>query len=124
MTTHTLRVPALSPWISSNQHTHWRNRHALTADWRNRAGWAAVRAKIPALGEGPVTITATVHRKDRRRFDLDGITPTVKACIDGLRDALVLSEDHSGVITELTIRAGEPRPHPCLILTITETEKP
>src|SRR5690349_6164749 len=73
-------------------------------------------------GMGPVTIAATVHRSDARKFDLDGVTPTIKACIDGLRDAGLLDEDHWGVITELTIRRGEQWADAALVLTITEQE--
>lgn len=113
---YVLTIPAPCAWISSNQHTHWRNRHQLTASWRDRAAWAAKVARIPAMGN--VTITATVHREDKRRYDLDGIAPTVKACVDGLRDAGVLTEDHCGVVQELTIRPGEQWADAALVLTI------
>ena len=122
MSRHLLKITAPAAFIRSNDHTHWRNRHTLTASWRGAAAWAAKSQHLPKFGMGPVAIAATVHRSDARKFDLDGIAPTVKACIDGLRDAGVLAEDHWGVITELTIRRGEQWADAALVLTITEQE--
>ena len=113
---YVLVVVAPAAFIRSNDHTHWRNRHQLTAAWRLRAAWAAKAAHLPALGN--VHITATVHRDDKRRYDLDGIAPTVKACIDGLRDAEVIADDHCGVVQQLTIRPGEQWADASLTLTI------
>ena len=115
-----LIVHAPAAFIRSNDHTHWRNRHNLTAAWRERAAWSAKAARVPAMGN--VTITATVHREDKRRYDLDGIAPTVKACIDGLRDAGVIVEDHCGVVQELTIRPGAEWADAALVLTICAVE--
>ena len=115
-----LTIPAPAGWIRSNDHTHWRNRHSLTSQWRASAAWAANAVSTPALPAA--TIVATIHRADNRRYDLDGVVPTVKACIDGLRDAGVLDEDDSRVITSLTIRDGGPWADAALVLTITEQE--
>lgn len=114
-----LTIPAPAAWIRSNDHTHWRNRHGLTSQWRAAAAWAAKTAATPALDAA--TIVATVHRSDNRRYDLDGIAPTVKACIDGLRDAGVLVEDHCDIVRELTIRPGDPWADAALVLHITPT---
>lgn len=123
MSRHILTITAPAKWVRSNDHSNaWRTRHQLTTAWRGAAAWAAKGQHLPAFGMGPVTITATVHRDDARKFDLDGVTPTVKACIDGLRDAGVLLEDHWGVVTELTIRRGEPWADAALVLTIHEQE--
>jgi len=113
-----IEVPAPAAFIRSNDHTHWRNRHTLTSAWRDAAAWRARAAKVPALALGPVHITATIHRKDRARYDLDGAAPTIKACIDGLRDATVLAEDDCRVIPRLTIAAGEKRDTACVVLRI------
>lgn len=115
---YVLVIPAPCAFIRSNDHTYWRKRHELTATWRDRAAWSAKVARIPALAFGPVSITATIHRQDKRRFDLDGTAPTVKACIDGLRDAAVLADDDCGVIPELTLRYGEPTKPAQVVLTI------
>lgn len=122
MSHHLLTITAPAPFIRSNDHTHWRNRHQLTTAWRGAAAWAAKTQRLPKLGMGPVHVTATVHRSDARKFDLDGVAPTVKACIDGLRDAGVLLEDHWGVVSQLTIRNGGQWADAALVLTITEAE--
>lgn len=122
MSHYLLTITAPAAFIRSNDHTHWRNRHTLTAAWRQAAAWEARRQHLPKFGMGPVHVTATVHRSDARKFDLDGIAPTVKACIDGLRDAGLLDEDHSEVVSELTIRNGGEWADAALVLTITEME--
>ena len=119
MTAHIVTVVAPAGWIRSNDHTHWRNRHNLTAAWRTAATFAARKANVPTLDAA--LITATVHRDDNRRYDLDGIAPTVKACIDGLRDAGVLSEDHCDIVRQLTIEPGDPWADAALVLHITPT---
>lgn len=120
MTRHILTITAPAPFIRSNDHTHWRNRHQLTATWRAVAALQARR--LPVFGAGPVRITAVVHRDDKRLYDLDGIAPTVKACIDGLRDAGRLDEDNCRVIPELTIRHGEQWADAALVLVIETIE--
>lgn len=99
-------------WITTNaQHNrHPQQRSAMVAPWRRAAAEAALNT--PALPT-PVTVTATIHKDRNNRWDLDGIVPTVKACIDGLRDAGVLAEDDDHHVTTLTVRVGcvcrEPR---------------
>jgi hypothetical protein len=118
---HILTITAPAGWIRSNDHTHWRNRHNLTSQWRTAAAWAARAAHTPTLEA--CTIVATVHRADNRRYDLDGITPTVKACIDGLRDVGVLEEDHCDIVRSLTIEPGDPWADAALVLRLTPTER-
>lgn len=117
MSHHLLVITAPCAWIRSNQHKDaWRTRHALTKQWREATAWHARR--LPKFGAGPVRVTATIHRDDNRAFDLDGIAPTVKAAIDGLRDAGVLSDDNCRVVPELLLRAGEPWADAALVLTL------
>lgn len=114
---YVLTIPAPAAWIRSNQHNDaWRTRHTLTRAWRDATAWHARR--LPKFGTGPVRIIATIHRDDKRTFDLDGIAPTVKACIDGLRDAGVLSDDNCRVVPELVLRAGDQWADASLVLTI------
>ena len=122
MSGHLLTVTAPAAFIRSNDHTHWRNRHKLTAAWRDAAAWAAKAQHLPVFGNGPVHVTATIHRADRRTFDLDGGAPTIKAAIDGLRDAGCLDEDSCHVIPRLTIQYGEPWADAALVLRIEPVE--
>lgn len=85
--------------------------------WR-KAAWAMTKAVRLTPITGPVHVTATIHKTTRARYDLDGHAPTVKACIDGIRQAGVLPEDDTTVIPQLTIRAGEPRTRAGVLLRI------
>lgn len=103
--TPTVVILAPGKWVTTNgQRTrHHYDQAATVTPWRQAAALAA-RGMEPIAP--PVAITATIHKSHNRRYDLDGITPTVKACIDGLRDAGVLAEDDDRHVVELTIRAG------------------
>jgi crossover junction endodeoxyribonuclease RusA len=120
------RVTIVAPcaWIRSNQHkdAYW-TRAKLTQQWRAATALAARAQHLPALGAGPFHITATIHRDDKRAYDLDGVAPTVKAAIDGLRDAGVLADDNCRVVPLLTLRAGEQWADASLVLTIEPTPR-
>lgn len=114
-----LTITAPCAWIRSNQHNDaWRTRHALTKQWREATAWQARKQRLPKFGTGPVRIVATIHRDDKRLYDLDGLAVTVKAAIDGLRDVGVIADDNCRVIPELTLRAGEQWADASLVLTI------
>ena len=122
MTHHIVTITAPAKWIRSNDHSNaWRNRHNLTAAWRGASAWAAKGQHLPTF-TGPVHVTATIHRDDKRIFDLDGCAPTVKAAIDGLRDAGCLADDDWRFIPELTIRKGEQWADAALVLRIEPVE--
>lgn len=127
MTSWTILIPAPTKWMNANQrHGHWSERSGPTKLWRDAAKVLAHQARIPALDR--VTITATVHRPDRRRnADAHNRYPTVKAVVDGLVDAGVLPDDCDRHLVSLTIQAGasvDKRRYPLgvLELTITTTE--
>ena len=123
MSRHLVTITAPAAFVTSNQHGHWRKRHELTAAWRGASGWAAKTQHLPQFTT-PVHVTATIHRADQRIHDLDGFAPTVKAVIDGLRDAGCLVEDDWRHIPVLTIRKGEQWADAALVLTIETEEKP
>ena len=117
MTHHLLTIPAPAAFIRSNQHRDaWRTRSTLTRAWREAAGWEARRQRIPAQPT-PVRVVATIHRDDNRAYDLDGIAVTVKACIDGCRDAGVLPGDSVRHIPELVLRHGDQWADAAVVLT-------
>ena len=107
----TVTIPAPGPWLAANQHTHWRNRHSRTNLWRDAA---TLHAKGVAPVASPFVVTATIWRTDRRRYDLDGIAVTVKACIDGIKAAGVIEDDDTRHMAALHlvhggVAKGEPR---------------
>lgn len=119
-TIYILPIPAPGSWVASNDHTHWRNRHAGVKAWRETAAWRAKQARLPKI-TSPYAIHATVHKATRHLFDLDGIVPSVKACVDGLRDAGVLEQDDFRHMVRLVVEAGEADPEtPRLMLRIEE----
>jgi len=100
-----LSIPAPGPWVSTNgqRHKHHYSQAAAVKPWRTLAGQLA--AGHPPF-DAPVIIEAVVHKSRDVRWDVDGITPTIKACIDGLRDAGVLAEDDDRHVTALNVRVG------------------
>jgi len=126
VTSHRLEIPAPVDWISANDRMHWRPKASLTAEWRRAGALWAKSKRLPHI-DVPVSITAWVHRTDRRRADAQNRYPTVKAVIDGLVDAGVLDDDSDQYVTAVTMRAGGPvnkkfLPLGLLTLDITEED--
>lgn len=110
-------IPRVAAWLTTNSRDHWAVTNKRTQAWR-KAAWAMTKsARLTPLA-GPVRITATIHKATRHRYDLDGHAPTVKACIDGIRQAGLIPEDDTTVIPQLTIRAGGPRTRAGILLRI------
>lgn len=109
-------------WLTANASTnqHWRFRHRTASAWRSAAADVA-RLDMVQPFRGPVRITGTVHKADKRIWDVDGAVATLKAAIDGLRDAGVLAGDDHRFVKAITSEWGEPDPDaPRLVLTIVE----
>lgn len=90
--TITLFIPKADEWINSNDRHHWSTRSRRTRHWRDAARFMARHHKIPALGL-PVAIDAYIVKARAGRYDPNNLSPTTKACIDGLVDAGVLPDD-------------------------------
>lgn len=102
--TYTMRVPAATGWLTANDRGHWTKHAGLIAQWRQHAGWAARRAKLPKLDR--VYILAELRFRDRRRRDPANWYPTVKASVDGLCDVGVLPGDWSHHVIGPDLRLG------------------
>jgi crossover junction endodeoxyribonuclease RusA len=116
----TLTIPAPTQWVSANDRSHWASKARLVKVWREAAAVHARAAKLPHITE-PVHITGWVHRTETRRADAHNRILTVKAVIDGLVDAGVLTDDNDKHVTAVTMRAGTPvdrKTHPLGILAI------
>lgn len=114
----TVTIPAPGPWLAANAHKHWRHRHGLTTLWRDAATVHANRAEPVA---SPFVVTATIWRTDRRRYDLDGIAVTVKACIDGIKAAGVIEDDDVRHMASLVlVHGGVAKGEPRVVLTVDE----
>lgn len=99
-----LSIPAPGKWLSTNSTRRdvWAQAKGVK-EWRTLA--ATLAAGYPPF-TGPVIVEAVVHKSRNNRWDVDGVTPTVKAIIDGVRDAGVLAEDDDKHVVALNVRVG------------------
>lgn len=125
MTTWTLEIPASYRWLNANDRLHWRPKAELTAAWRDLTRMLARSQKLPT-GLEKVEIVAVAQFRNRIRRDPGNFYPTAKACIDGLVDHGLVSDDDAAHVIGPDMRLGDPLPwakfadHGRLTLTITE----
>jgi crossover junction endodeoxyribonuclease RusA len=79
--------------LSLNDRQHWQTKRKLTRAWRDHTRDLAVRAGIPHLAR--FTVVLHYVPRDNRRRDVDNVTPSLKAAVDGLVDAHVADDDDS-----------------------------
>jgi crossover junction endodeoxyribonuclease RusA len=84
-------LPYTSPPLRENDRLHWAKRARLTAQIRRDTAWAVRAAKVPRMDRAVITL----HWQPavRRRRDVLGASPTLKAAVDGVVDAGVLADD-------------------------------
>lgn len=102
--------------LNSNHRIHWTVKGRKTRELRNLARWAA-RAQLKPV-EGRVRVLCVYQWPDNRRRDAENLAPTSKACVDGLRDAKILTDDDARYVVGVDNRQGEKSPTG-LLLTIT-----
>lgn len=99
-----LRMPFQTPPLRSNDRDpHWAVKARKTRDTRNTARVIARdsgRWRPTQRITGPVTITLIWEVTDRRVRDAGSGSPTLKACLDGIVDAGVLTRDDHTVVVE------------------------
>lgn len=96
-----LDLPWDRPPLHANQRLHWAVKAAKTREIRHGVRWLAHNQQ-PV--DGPVCVTLHWQPATKRRRDVDGPYPTLKAAIDGLRDAGVLAEDAVEQVPEASCR--------------------
>jgi hypothetical protein len=102
----TFLIPAPDKWINANNRLHWRKKAALTATWREAAGWIG-KADRPVQFERAHAEVYLFFRTAHLR-DAGNYAPTVKAAIDGLVcDAGVLPNDDDAHMLGPDIRPGK-----------------
>lgn len=103
-----IELPWPKPPLNLNQRMHWAQKATQTRLIRSTVALLARGVTIPP----PCTVTLVWAVSDRRRRDTDNPAPTVKACIDGMRDAGCIAEDHSQIVTasgcRIDYRPGQP----------------
>lgn len=104
--TFTIAIPPRTVLLSAN-HRPGRYEQARTVrNLRTVAHQLAQIGRIPHLDR--VEITGRVHPPDDRHRDPHNWALTLKACIDGLVDARVLTDDNSEVLVRTELVLGAP----------------
>jgi crossover junction endodeoxyribonuclease RusA len=109
--------------LNANQVTYSRGgaiaRNERVREFRKIVTARCREARIPA-GQTHVHVTLHYVPKERRRRDADNLVPTLKPCIDGLRDARVIPDDTPDHVTwePPVIHPADPR-NPRLWLEVT-----
>lgn len=105
MTTWTITVPAIVPFLNLNQRMHWAQKAKITKAWRARAGLHATLANLPKDLQR-VHIVAHVTKPTNRQYDVHNLMPTLKACVDGLVDYGLIPDDTNKHLTGPDLRQG------------------
>lgn len=82
---------------------HWTENRAATKQARGDAMMLAIAAQIPKLER--IAVMARPILRDRRTQDVAACYPSVKAAIDGLRDARVIVDDGPTIVVQITFDA-------------------
>jgi crossover junction endodeoxyribonuclease RusA len=91
--------------INAERKTHMLRRADIVRQWRTDAALEAKVARLPHLGR--VSVIAQPFQHGSVLADVGNHLPSIKACIDGLVDAQVLSADDPSVVTALTFLAPQ-----------------
>lgn len=117
--TWTIRLPYARPPITLNDRMHWATKAGFTREIRSLVALKCRQQRVPSLGKAHVELHWVP--RDRRKRDSDNPYPTLKAAIDGLRDAEIVPDDDSETVTSrVVIDPANPR-DPHLYLTIERT---
>jgi len=116
--TYTIELPAGLELLTLNQRMHWRPRNDITQALRQATFIVARNAKIPQLQRAHVI--CRIHFSVRRRRDIHNWMPTAKACVDGLVDAGVLTDDNDDHLDGPVMQPGIPQPQAVVVLEIRE----
>lgn len=90
----TLWFPQPGRLLNMNHRVHWRQRAAITRQWRHAANQSALLLGTPSnRAHPPAWVRLIIPVPDRRRRDRANLAPLTKACVDGLVDAGVWPDD-------------------------------
>ncbi|MBT8163060.1 MULTISPECIES: hypothetical protein [Arthrobacter] len=113
------KLKTIKPWLNSNDRLHRLQEAKITKAWREAAARAA-HGNQPL--NPPVQIIAHIYKERGGRYDPGNLYPTAKACVDGLVDAgLLTDDDHTRVIGPDMRHGGTGNPE--LVIEIFELTK-
>lgn len=112
------------PWLMNHDNNlHYRERANLRMVWKNAFWGLAKQAKIPKLDH--VRLSIIHHYSDRRYVpDCDACAPAVKAAIDGIRIAGVISDDGPQWVGPITYELPVKSLRNALEVVVTATVQP
>lgn len=99
-------VPTPGPLLNANERLHWRARATRTKQWRDAAYVATRATRAPAMAGAHVTVWVRFPTNHRR--DVGNYFVTAKACLDGIVDAGLLTDDRDGIVTGPDMRRELP----------------
>lgn len=100
----TIEIPPRTILLNANDRPNHYARARVVRNLRTIAHQLAVIRRIPHLER--VEITGFVHPPDARKRDPHNWYPTLKAGIDGIRDAGVITDDSSEYVTDGGVLLG------------------
>lgn len=116
------KLQTVKPWLNSNDRLHRQQAAKITAAWRQAAAqqlW--IRGRYIDPYDTPVRVTAHIWKPRAGRYDPGNLYPTAKACLDGIVDAGLLTDDDWKHVTGPDMRHGGIGPA-ALVITITQEE--
>lgn len=99
--TFTVTLPLPDRALSPNSRCHWRVKAKAVKAARLRAMLEAMKAMPAPYRWEAATIQFAFTLRDHRRHDGDNLEASMKAALDGLRDAGVIVDDSYGRLTRL-----------------------
>lgn len=85
------------PLSLNDRNMHWGKKSTITRRLRTEARQLAEYKRVPPMNR--IHVTLCWQPDTRRPRDLDNPVATLKPCIDGLRDAGVITDDDSTRVT-------------------------
>lgn len=115
MSSWTVRLPYQRPPLSLNDRMHWAAKARLTKEIRSYVREFCTY-RVPTLERAHITLHWVP--RDRRRRDTDNPFPTLKAAIDGVKDAGIVPDDDARHVTS-SVEIDDPDPlDPHIFITI------
>lgn len=115
------RIKLTSPYLNANHRPHWSHRARATKQLRDEVHVHCLSLNIPDL-TGRCKVQLEYIPRHGSGPDPDNLWPTEKACVDGLQQAGVLSNDRQQDLTRTVphVAKADRRVMHQLILTITD----
>ena len=93
--------------LNANDRPHWTQKAKITAFLRHIGRLKVSECKYTAYTKKrPCGLVVTIYAPTKRRMDPPNFYPTVKALVDGMTDAGLLTDDSHEIIKYMTFEFG------------------